>query len=117
MEESPNNTLKPIVLKTSVGFIFYDYIEIIMCCADGNNTIVFTTLKESSVKILHRISYIEKKYQNEKFLRCHKSYMINLVYLEKLLVKTHQAQLKGGYTVPLSNDCWIKLRNLTETSI
>jgi len=88
-----------------------------MCCADGNNTIVFTTLNESTVKILHKISYMEKKYQNDRFLRCHKSYMINLDYLEKLLVKTHQAQLKGGYTVPLSIDCWRKLRNLTETSI
>ena len=117
MKVSSENSLKPIVFKTSVGFIFFDYNDIIMCCAEGNYAIVFSTLKESSVKILHKISYIERKYQNDKFLRCHKYYMINLDYLEKLLVKTHHAQLKGGYTVPLSNDCWRELRDLTETSI
>ena len=117
MNDSSENSLKPIVFKTSGGFIFFDYNEIIMCCADGNYTIVFTTLDARSVVILHKISYIERKYQSDKFLRCHKSYMINLDYLEKLLVKSHQAQLKGGYIVPLSDDCWRKLMNLTETSI
>ncbi|NMB53022.1 MAG: LytTR family transcriptional regulator [Bacteroidales bacterium] len=94
MEESSNKTIKAIVFKTSFGYIFFDYSEIIMCCADGNNTIIFTTLNESYVKILHRIAYIEKRYQNDKFLRCHKSYMINLVYLENCLSKPTRLSLK-----------------------
>jgi len=35
----------------------------------------------------------------------------------KLLVKTHQAQLKGGYIVPLSDGFWKRLRNMTEINI
>lgn len=117
MEEIPDNKIKPIVFKTPTGFVYYDYADIILCSADGNCTHVFTIDKETPTKILHKISFIERKYCNDKLLRCHKSHVINLKHLEKLIVKTHQAQLKGNYFVPLSEDCWRKIRQLSQMNI
>jgi len=117
MEDTLINPLKPIVFKTSGSFIYFDYEEIIMCCAEGNCTIVYTTLETNSVKVLHKINYINRKCRTDKFIRCHKSFIINLLHLEKLLVATHQAQLTGGYKVPLSDDCWRNLKDLTELKI
>jgi DNA-binding LytR/AlgR family response regulator len=86
-----------------------------MCCVEGNYTIVCTTNKEEKiVKIFHKIAFIEKKYQTDEFFRCHKTYMINLKHLDKLISKTHHVQMTGGFIIPLSDDCWKKLRHLSE---
>jgi DNA-binding LytR/AlgR family response regulator len=112
-----DNALKPIIFKTSIGFVYYDYNDIILCSADGNCTNVFTREGSSPIKVQHKISFIEKKYCNTKFLRCHKSHIINLMHMEKLLIKTHQVQLTSNYVVPLSEFCWKKIRDMSETSI
>ncbi len=117
MEEITDNTIKPLVFKTAMGFVYYNYFDIIMCSADGNFSLLFTIESDTPVRILHKISYIEKKYSNSKLLRCHKSHIINLMHLEKLLTKTHQVQLKGGFMVPLSNSSWRKIRRLSEMNI
>jgi two-component system, LytTR family, response regulator len=108
MEINAEKILKPIVLKTSTGFVYFDYNDIIMCSADGNCSSLFTLEKASPVKVLHNNSFIEKKYCNDKFIRCHKSHIINLSHIEKLVVKSHQVQLKGNFIVPLSDYCWKK---------
>lgn len=72
-----------------------------MCSEDGNCTRLFTLESEISVKVLHNIAFIERKYCDDKFIRCHKSHIINLMHLEKLLTKTHQVQLKRNFIVPL----------------
>jgi DNA-binding LytR/AlgR family response regulator len=117
MEETADKTLKPIIFKTSVGFVYYDYIDIIMCSSDGNCTNVFSIGSDMPVRILHKISFVQRKYCNDKFLRCHKSHIINLMHLEKLLTKTHQAHLKRNFIVPLSNSCWRKIRQMSEINI
>lgn len=114
MEEMTANTLKPIVFKTSTGFVYFDYNDIIMCSADGNSTSVFILQSDAPVKVLHKISFIERKYCNDKLLRCHKSHIINLMHLEKLITKSHQVQLKRNFIVPLSEYCWKKIRQMSE---
>lgn len=111
------HNIKPIVFKTSSGFVYYDYHEIIMCSADGNCANVFTTDSDSPVKVLHNILFIEKNYCNDKFIRCHKSHIINLMHLEKLITKRHQVQLKRNFIVPLSEVCWKKIRKMSENNI
>jgi DNA-binding LytR/AlgR family response regulator len=109
-----NKIIKPIVFKTSTGFIYFDYADIIMCSAEGNCTIVFNLESDIPLRVLHNISSIEKKYSNDKFLRCHKSHIINLMHVEKLIIKTHQIQLKRNYIVPLSYRCWRMIRQMSE---
>lgn len=114
LEEMTDKRIKPIVFKTSVGFVYFDYNDIIMCSADGNCTSVFTLQSDAPVKVLHKISFIERKYCNDKLLRCHKSHIINLMHLEKLITKSHQVQLKRNFIVPLSEYCWRKIRQMSE---
>jgi two-component system, LytTR family, response regulator len=114
MEEKFDNKLKSVVFKTSLGFVYFDYSDIIMCSAEGNCTRVFTFKTSDPIKILHNISYLENKYCNDKFIRCHKSHIINLTYIEKLITKTHQVQLKGNYVVPLSDYYWKMIKKMSE---
>jgi len=117
MEGVNNSTLKPIVFKTSLGFIYFDYNDIIMCSADRNCTSIFTLESDSPIKILHKISFVDGKYCNKTFLRCHKSHIINLMHIEKLIIKTHQVQMKKGFIVPLSIRFWRKIRQISEMNI
>jgi two-component system, LytTR family, response regulator len=111
------DTIKPIILKTPTGFVYYDYADIILCSADGNCTNIFNVENDTPVRVLHNISFIESKYQTDKFFRCHKSHIINLQHVERLITKSHQVQLKNNYIVPLSYKFWRKLKQLTEKSI
>jgi DNA-binding LytR/AlgR family response regulator len=117
LEEMTGNTIKPIVFKTPTGFVYFDYADIILCSADGNCTNVFNLQSDTPLRVLHNISFIEKKYSTEKFLRCHKSHIINLMHVEKLITKSHQVQLKKNYIVPLSYRCWKRIRQMTEKNI
>jgi DNA-binding LytR/AlgR family response regulator len=116
-EEIAYNKIKPIVFKTPTGFVYFDYSDIIMCSADGNCTIIFTLESDAPFRVLHNISFIERKYGNDKFLRCHKSHIINLMHLEKLITKSHQVQLKKNFIVPLSENCWKIIRKMSEKDI
>jgi DNA-binding LytR/AlgR family response regulator len=113
-EEMSNNALKPIVFKTPKGFVYFDYSDIIMCSADGNCTIVFNLESNTPLRVLHNILFIERKYCNDTFLRCHKSHIINLMHIEKLITKTHQVQLKKNFVVPLSYRYWRRIRQMSE---
>jgi DNA-binding LytR/AlgR family response regulator len=114
MEEINDKKLKSLVFKTAEGFIYFDYSDIILCSADGNQSEVFQIENEIPVKVLHRISFIERKYCNEKFIKCHRSHIINLMHLIKLVKRTHQAHLKNGFIVPVSDEYWKSLCALTE---
>jgi len=117
MVDIKGKTLKPIVFKTAEGFEYFDYYDIIMCSAEGNNSIVFTLDTDVPIRILHHITFVEKKYCNEKLVRCHKSHIINLMHLEKLITKRHQIQLKRNYIVPLCENYWRIIKKISEMNI
>lgn len=117
LKEMGDKSLKPIVFKTAKGFVYFNYAEIIVCSAEGNNSLVFTTNSNTPLKILHNISFIERKYCTDKFLRCHKSHIINLVHIKKLITKNHHIELNGSFIVPLSEECWRKIKNMSENNI
>lgn len=114
MEEMPGNALKPIVLKTPIGFDYFDYHEIIMIKAKGNCYLVFTVDRDSPVRVLHNLGFIEKKYCNKTLYRCHKSFVINLNYVEKIVIKNRLVYLKKNLIVPLSEH---SLRIIRQMSI
>lgn len=47
-----------------------------------------------------RLNVLEDKIQNEKFFRCHRSYLINLLYVSK--VERNEVTLENGEKIPLS---------------
>jgi len=115
MEDIPRKAIKPIVLKSPLGFSYYDYNEIVMLKAEGNCTLVYTLESDSPVRILHNLTYIDMNYSNELLYRCHRSYMINLSHIEKLLVKTRQVQMKNNLIAQLSEKCLWEIRKMSET--
>lgn len=117
LDEALKVIIKPIILKTSIGFVYFDYSEVIMCSSEGNCALVFSVESKNPYRVLHNISFIERKYCNEIFIRCHKSHIINLMHLEKLITKRHQVQLKRNYIVPLSDHSWRKIRQISEINI
>jgi DNA-binding LytR/AlgR family response regulator len=117
MEELSNNPLNPVVFKTSDGYVYYSYRDIIVCSADGNNALVFDISNNTPIKILHTLSYIEERYCNDKLIRCHRSHIINLAYLKKLFKRSHQALMRKGFRVPLSDEWWEKLCKISENEI
>lgn len=114
METKSDKTLKPIALKTPLGFYYLDYDQIIMIEAKGNSSIVFTLGADSPIRTLYNLAFIEKKYCNNNLLRCHKSFIINLFHVEDLNLKAHQVHLKRNLIVPLSAHC---LRLIKQMSI
>lgn len=98
-------SLKPIILKTPLGFDYFYYDEIIMIEANGNCSIVYTINRSCSLRVLHNLAFIERKYCNGKLFRCHKSFIINIIYIQTLVLKTHEVQLKNSYVVPISEKC------------
>jgi len=113
MEETTDNALKPIILKTPLGFDYFAYNEIIMFKAEHNNTLVFTTVKDTPVRALCNLNFIEKNYCNKFFFRCHKSHIINLIHIEKLIIKTRQVQMKKDLMVTISKCCLKKLKEMS----
>ena len=108
-----NNKMKPIVLKTSLGLDYFDYNEIVMIEAEGNCSLIFTLERDTPVKTLHNLIFIEKKYCNKTLYRCHKSYIINQLHVEKLVIKARQVYLKKNLIVPLSERCLKKIRQMS----
>ncbi len=97
--------LKPIVLKTPLGFDYFNFDEIIMIEASGNCAIVHTIDRPCSLRVLHNLAFIEKHYCDAKLFRCHKSFIINIIYIKTLVLKTHEVYLINSYVVPLSEKC------------
>ena len=112
MEETTGYSIKPIILKTPLGFDFFNYDEIIMFEAEGNCSLIFTFERDSPVRTLYNLCFIEKNYCNKLLFRCHKSYIINLMYIEKLVIKTRQVYLKKKLTASLSERCLRKIRQM-----
>jgi len=108
-----NKSFKPIILKTTTGFNYFDYYEIIMLKADGHNSLCYTLENEIPIKILHNLAFIERKYCNESLYRCNKSFIINLTHVKKLEVKTRKLYLKNNLNVSLSEDCLKLFRRIS----
>lgn len=96
------HSLKPIVVKTPLGFDYFNYDEIVLIEALGNCSKIHALNRTNPVRVLHNLAFFERKYCEAKFYRCHKSFIINLIHIEALLLKSHEVQLRMDLTVPLS---------------
>ena len=117
MEEFNLNSLKPIVLKTPLGFDYFDYEEVVMIEAMGNCSNIHTISRPDPVRVLHNLAFIEKKYCHATFFRCHKSYIINIYHIETLVLKTKEVRLKKSFVVPISEKYLRYIRKLSQGSM
>jgi DNA-binding LytR/AlgR family response regulator len=113
MADLQQSFLKPIVLKTPLGFDYFDFDEIIMIEANGNSSNVYRVDRDRYERVLHNLTFIEVKYSSAKLFRCHKSFIINTSHIEALMIKDHKVVLKNGLEAPLSEKCLKIMRQLS----
>jgi len=108
---------KPITLKTPVGFVYFDYEEIIAIEANRNCSLIHLSSGMEKIRVLHNLSYIEQKLCNKHLFRCHKSYIINPLCIKYLYIKTHEVVMSNGITIPLSEAGFKYLRESSNANL
>lgn len=107
-----DETIKPIRLRSPFGLRFFDYDEIILIEADGNNCMVHTKERGLPVRVLCNLAYLQNNYCNKILYRCHKSYIINLHYIEEVMIKSREIVLRGNITARLSESCLKEIKEV-----
>jgi DNA-binding LytR/AlgR family response regulator len=115
MEKLLLKYLKPIAFKTPMGFDYFYYEEIIMIEADGNCSNIYAINRDGKTRVLHNLAYIESKYCKGSLYRCHKSFIINIIHIEKLELRACEIHLRNSFIVPLSRDSLRYIKNQSKT--
>lgn len=101
-----HNLKKPnepkLCIPVSGGFVYLNRSEIVMCQAEGNYTALYS-LGAEKILCSKNIGSLEDMLDDENMVRCHKSYLVNINYVTKILTREDcRAYLKGGYTAEVS---------------
>jgi len=104
-----NNCLK---LKSSGVIRFAILLEIVYLKSDGHNTFIF--MKDLSQYTACKTLLNFETILGHLFLRCHKTILVNPVYIKEINTRNHQILLTTGETIPYSRN---KARILEEKII
>ncbi|MBN1624305.1 MAG: response regulator transcription factor [Clostridia bacterium] len=88
--------LDKIMIKNRDGMSFVDIDEIMLVFREGSRTKIVT--KRNSYFTGMNLNELEAKLEGDAFMRTHKSYIVNLKYIEQILPYgrwTHVVKLKG----------------------
>lgn len=107
------NFLKPVALKTILGYNYYDYYEIILFKADRNCSFVYILNQDRPIKILYSLYNIERLFRTNMFYRCHNSYIINLKHIQRFFISDKKIEMISGIVIPVSKS---KAKELIEIS-
>lgn len=91
---------KKLVVSTATGYEFLNIEEIIMACADGNYTTLFTI--RNKIVSSKNLGEYEEMLPGKFFFRCHKSYLINLNFIEKFDRTLNYITMEGGLKAELA---------------
>ena len=97
-----NSNFRQASFKTIDGFRFYDYQEIIYLKADGNCALLFTTADVKSIRIFEHFNDLMSSLPKDRFLRCHRSYIVNLKHIRIYKRKCNEIEMTNKTTVPVS---------------
>lgn len=88
--------LDKILIKNRDGMSFVDIDEIMLVFREGSRTKIVT--RKNAYFTSMNLNVIETRLEGESFMRTHKSYIVNLKYIEQILPYgrwTHVVKLKG----------------------
>ena len=111
---SPTHRLNwfPVEEKESIILIHLD--DVYYCTVEGKATVIHT--KDKSYPISYTLSKIEDNYGYRLFFRCHKSFIVNLNHVEKIIPlfkQNHIIKLRSLTTeIPVSRHYVKKLKRL-----
>jgi two-component system, LytTR family, response regulator len=98
-----NNKETPdkIVLPSREEFFVAEVKEIIRCEANGNYTIFYMKTRQPLL-VSRTLKEFDEILSSMRFLRVHKSHLINLDYVERFLPKENQVVMKDGSVAEVS---------------
>jgi two-component system LytT family response regulator len=101
-----HNLRKPeeakLCIPISGGFVYLNKSEIVMCEAAGNYTTIYS-LGADKLLCSKNIGLVQDMLDDDNMVRCHKSYLININYVTKVITKDDcMAYLKGGFIAEVS---------------
>lgn len=78
----PEHAREKLLVKSKESISFVDVAEIIVIQKEGSSTVIYT--EKDVYKTSASLSEVESKLEGEPFLRCHKSYIINLTKIKQI---------------------------------
>jgi len=111
--QSKSVKISSVILKTSTGFEYYNYDDIIRFEADRNYTIVHTSVNTRPSRAMCNLAEIQRCFPYERYYRCHKSHIINLNYVRKLYTVDHKLLMEDNSQVPVSDICLKEIKKMS----
>lgn len=95
---------KKLVIKTTQGFRFIPFQNIVCVVADNNYSKIRLS-NQDELLVCKTLKFIEAKLESCDFIRCHKSYLVNMEYIEELLCNgVNKLKLSDRHEIPISRD-------------
>ena len=84
IQKPPQKEKNYIEVKSKRKSIIIPYREIIHLESDNKVVYIYTTT-QGAVKVYNKLDTLEKELKDERFLRCHQSYLVNMQYVAGLV--------------------------------
>lgn len=110
-EPAVNSRLPKLAVSSNGGKVFLDQNDIVFITRDKRKTLIYTVNNKAPIQTNDFLNNIFDRLNRHLFFRSHKSYIVNLNYVERLDVwgtKSHQVSMKYTTEKGLVSDKMIK---------
>jgi two-component system, LytTR family, response regulator len=105
---------KTLIIPTSRYSEIIQTREILLCKGSGSYTEIYLK-EENKLTVSKNLNWFEKRLCNECFFRAHKSYIVNLLHINKIFKRENVVCLINGAQIPISRAkkdlLWEKFEN------
>lgn len=114
-EKAPRVNVDKIAAWEDEEILLFNLDEVLFFSKESNSTVVVT--KKGKYKVKEGLEQWENKLNNTSFFRCHRSYLVNLNYISKIMPwigqNSHISKIDGfPYEIPISRN---KIREMKKT--
>lgn len=90
------------VFKTTEGYVFLNFEEIIRIEADYKHSLLYSTTRDKPIRLINGISDVENMIHKELFFfRCHRSHIVNVSHIWQFKEKVKILSTSKG-EIPIS---------------
>ena len=93
--------LETVLLETTGGMKILQLQQILYAESVGHYVLIQLGDKGEPLRLRATLLQVQQKLGAEKFVRCHKGYLVNLAQVQEVRVSTSQILLHGGDAIPL----------------
>lgn len=93
--------LETVLLETTGGMKILQLQQILYAESVGHYVLIQLGDKGEPLRLRATLLQVQQKLGAEKFVRCHKGYLVNLAQVREVRVSTSQILLHGGDAIPL----------------